>query len=465
MPAHRVALLRAGRPSTSQETALLCGVDGTALAEVDQAPPMLATVTLRDARDGGYGRPPSAAVLTRAGELFSSATLAGLTPAEYCELHARATGVPISVARHTLIDIQVTCADMATRVAAERPGGVVERVGAGEVAGTWRRRGELLAVVAPSNNPGTHVQWIQAVAFGYRLAVRPGAQDPFTPARLMAALHQAGVADQYLSLLPGGHATAEALVRAADLSLVFGGDAVADRYADNRRVILRGPGRSKLLQTGELTADALDTICTSISYDGGLRCTNATAVFTDGDPAAVADAIADQLVRLRAAPPQSPSAQLPVQPRAAAERMRAHLAGVLAGAVDVAAARYDDGGLADLGDGSVGMRPAVLVADRADHPGRRIELPFPCVWVLPWQRSDGMAPLRDTLALTILSPDEHLVDLAAQEPSIRKVLHGHLPTFAAGPTSPHDGYLGSELMEIRGLGRGAELASGVAVGA
>jgi acyl-CoA reductase-like NAD-dependent aldehyde dehydrogenase len=269
---------------------------------------------------------------------------------------------------------------------------------------------------------------------------------------LIAALLDAGVEPSYLSLLPGGHATADTLVRSADLSVVFGSDEAIKRYADNRSVIPRGPGRSKLLHTGELTDWALDTICNSVGYDAGMRCTNATAVFTDADPSEVGEAVAARLAALTPAPPLSLEAQLPVMSTNNAIALRAHLESRCAGAVDVAAAHYPDGVLTDLGDGSAALRPAVLVCDRSDHPGAGIELPFPCVWILPWERRQGFAPLRNTLALTILSDDRTLAEEALREPSIRKVLLGALPTFSAGTTSPHDGYLGQDLMEARGYG-------------
>ncbi|HEU5269116.1 MAG TPA: aldehyde dehydrogenase family protein [Jatrophihabitans sp.] len=449
---HQVHILRCGRPTTSAELAELRGVDGSLLAEVHQAPPLLAGLTVAEMRRSAGGPAPAEDVLRSAGKLFGEASLDGLAPEQYCQLQARSAGVPITVARRALVEMENTFALMADRVLAERPAGVRAEVAAGEIAPVWARRGDVLAVVAPSNNPGTHTQWILAVALGYQVVVRPGARDPFTPARMMAALLAAGLPAESVSLLPGGHGTGDALVAAADLSLVFGGDSAMQRYGHHRAVIRRGPGRSKLLHSGPITETVIGTICDSVGYDAGMRCTNASAVFTDADPAELAAAVADRLAALTPAPPQSEQAQLPVLSLPAARSMRAQLAGRLAGAVDVAAARYPDGGLAELGDGSAALRPAVLLCDRPDHPGAGIELPFPCVWILPWRRELGLAPLRHTLSLTVLSDDRSLAEQALREPSIRKVLFGPLPTYSAGPVSPHDGFLGHELMEARAYG-------------
>jgi hypothetical protein len=452
MPRHHIPLVRAGATVRSAETALLRGVDGTELADVDQAPPLMATLTVAGLRKlPRLVQAPTAELFATAGKIFAEDDVDGLDPERYCEYQALSAGVPVQVARRSLREIAEACARIGTRVLAERPRGATFVVPPGAIEGVWYRKGDVLGVVAPGNNPGVHVQWILALALGYRLVIKPGTKDPFTPARLVGALLLAGLDPTQLSLLPGGHHTGDAVIEEADLSLVFGNDETAARYASERNVILRGPGRSKLLLNGPIDESSLATICTSVGYDAGMRCTNASAVFTDGDPVEVADAIAERLAQLHAAPPLSPSAQLPVLPVEVARTIRGYLDSHLAGAVDVAA-DYRDEAIVEFGDGSAALRPAVLRCDRTDHPGAATELPFPCVWVLPWRTEDGLGPLGDTLALTILHEDHRLAEQALHEPRIRTVLMGPLPTFSSSATSPHDGYLGQELMEVRGYG-------------
>ena len=59
----------------------------------------------------------------------------------------------------------------------------------------WARRGEVLAVHAPGNAPGVHGLWPQALALGYRVAIRPSRREPFTAHRLIHALRQTGFRD------------------------------------------------------------------------------------------------------------------------------------------------------------------------------------------------------------------------------------------------------------------------------
>jgi hypothetical protein len=111
-------------------------------------------------------------------------------------------------------------------------------------------------------------------------------------------------------------------------------------------------------------------------------------------------------------------------------------------------------GVADaLGDGSAALRPAVFQVDRADAPQLGIELGFPCVWVAPWSPADGVAPLRDTLALTVVGGADRLIGALVDEPSIRNVYAGDCPTCWMRPGVPHDGYLAEFLMRTKAVVR------------
>jgi hypothetical protein len=113
-----------------------------------------------------------------------------------------------------------------------------------------------------------------------------------------------------------------------------------------------------------------------------------------------------------------------------------------------------DGILHDLGDGSAVLRPAVHQVDRPDSPQLGAEMPFPCVWIGPWIRADGIEPLQDTLVLTVATEDERLVDQLMAEPGIGNVFVGRHPTHWTEPGLPHDGYLADFLMRTKSVIRG-----------
>lgn len=442
-----IPLLRQGTERTSRDTRVLRAVTGAPLATVHEAPALLARTIVKRMRTGVPSLPLDelGAVLAEAGRRFAKSTIAGLTPEKYTELQALASGVPMHAARQTLRRLGDEGTLLTQVVEEQRPAGCA-------VAGParWSRRGSVLGVVAPSNHPATHVAWLQAIALGYSVAVRPGARDPFTPQRLAHALLDAGFDPDRISLLHGPHSAADALTGAADLALVYGSEATVARMRGNDRVLVRGPGRSKVLVDAPVDEELLDHLVTEIAGDGGVRCTNTTAVLTSGDHRALAEALAERLAGLAVLPVTHPGAVLPARPAAEARALRAALRSAAEGAPDLTERHYagDATPVVD-GDGAV-LRPAVIAVDRADHGGLATELPFPCVWVAPWQPSQGIAPLGDSLALTLFTGRSALVNAALDDPTIRTVIHGRVPGWWQDPHLPHDGYIGQFLREVRG---------------
>jgi acyl-CoA reductase-like NAD-dependent aldehyde dehydrogenase len=315
----------------------------------------------------------------------------------------------------------------------------------------WTRRGDVFAVHAPGNHPGVHSLWLEALALGYRVAVRPSRRDPFTPHRLISALRTAGFGDNQVVLLPTDHDAADAILRGADLAMAYGGEDVMRKYAGVSTMLPQGPGRSKILLTADVDwREHLDVIVASISHEGGRGCVNATAVFVDGDTTAVAQAIAERLGAIPSLPPEDEHAVLPVHPVADARKLERYLLAKAAGTVPWLGG---DGVVDELGDGSAVLRPAVHQLERADAEQAGIEMPFPCVWVAPWTPEAGIEPFRETLVLTAITHDRRLVDALIAEPTISNVYVGDHPTYWIEPGIPHDGYLADFLMRTKAVFR------------
>lgn len=390
------------------------------------------------------------AALSVAAKHFVSDNIAGLSFAEYERTVSRVSGVPLSVVRSATAAIVESAEQAGFSAFQARPTGAVddwrdERTTHGSAV--WTRRGDVFAVHAAGNHPGPHGLWLEALALGYRVAVRPSRREPFTPHRLITALRAAGFGDDQVVLLPTDHDAADEILRAADLGMVYGGDEVVRKYAHDPTILPQGPGRSKILLTRDVDwRDHLDTIVDSVSHEGGVACINATAVFVDGDPAPIAEAIAERLATIPTLPPEDPAAVLPVQPLESARAMADYRAAQAMSTLTVLGDVVDE-----LGDGSAALRPAVHVLDRPDAPQAGVELPFPCVWVAPWTPEAGLAPLRDTLVLTAITGDDALVDALLDEPTISNVYVGDHPTYWLRPGVPHDRYLGEFLMRTKTL--------------
>jgi acyl-CoA reductase-like NAD-dependent aldehyde dehydrogenase len=433
-------------PYRTRARRTLADVTGQPVAELSVVPPLFTHRTVSALR-AAPPLPPNdrAAALAEAGHSFAKSTVDGMTPDEYDHAVSRVGGLPIREVRTARENIGARLARTAHSVGFARPVGAAADPRDVRRGAVWVRRGDVFAVHAAGNHPGTHSLWPAALALGYRVVVRPSRRDPFTPYRLISALRSAGFGDDRVAMLPTEHDTAASLLDTADLAMVYGGDDVIARYGGSPTVLPQGPGRSKILITRDTDWRAhLDVLVDSIAGHGGTGCVNATAVLVDGDAAALADALAGRLAALPSRPPEDEQAVLPVQPTSVARALESFL---LARAEGTAPVLADV--VADLGDGSSVLRPSVRLLDRADAPQAGIELPFPCVWVAPWSPADGLAPLRHTLALTVLTGDGRLVDDLLAEPTVGNVHVGDHPTHVVDPDLPHDDYLATFLMRAK----------------
>jgi acyl-CoA reductase-like NAD-dependent aldehyde dehydrogenase len=294
-----------------------------------------------------------------------------------------------------------------------------------------------------------HSLWLEALSLGYRVAVRPSRREPFTPHRLIFALRASGFGDDQVVLLPTDYAVADEILRQADLSMVYGGQEVIDKYATDPTVLPNGPGRSKILITADVDwRDYLDMIVDSISYQGGVGCVNTTAVFVEGDPSPLAEAIAERLATIPSLPPDDEKAVLPVYSLQTAKTFEEYLLTTAAGTTSHLGGH---GVVDELGDGSAVLRPAVHRLDSPYATQVNVELAFPCVWVAPWTRETGTSVFINTLVLTALTQDEQLLDDLLTDPTIKNLYLGNHPTYWMEPGIPHDSYLGEFLMRSKAV--------------
>lgn len=79
------------------------------------------------------------------------------------------------------------------------------------------------------------------------------------------------------------------------------------------------------------------------------------------------------------------------------------------------------------------------------------ELAFPCVWVSPWSRADGLATLRKSLVVNVITAADDLIDGLLGDSAIGNVYRGNHPTYYGAPEIPHDGFLADVLMRNKGF--------------
>ena len=430
---------------------------GTPVVELSIVPPLYVSRTIGAQRKvRPLPVPQREAALADAADVFATAVIAGLDFEAYVGLASRISGLPIAITRAGARSVADAVASAFDAVRPARPVGAAvdwreERTRNGSAV--WARRGEVFAVHAAGNGPGVHGLWPQALALGYRVAVRPSRREPLTAHRLVNALRQAGFRAEDAVYLPTDHHGADEIIRSADIAMVYGGQDVVDKYAHDPTVVVNGPGRAKILITADRDwRDYIDVIVDSIANLGGMACVNTTAVLYEGDPGPLAEAIAERLAAIEPLPTEDERAILPTQSLDKARALASYLAAKAAGTTPLLGA---DQVVAPVGDRYAALRPAVHVLAEPDTAELieklNIELPFPCVWVSPWSRAVGMEPLRRSLVLTAITGDENLIDDLLGEPTITNVYRGHHPTYYGAPHIPHDGFLADVLMRNKGF--------------
>ncbi|MFJ9693252.1 aldehyde dehydrogenase family protein [Kitasatospora sp. NPDC101183] len=439
--------LVAGKARPSADRALLTDVHGDPLADVGLAPRLAAQAAVDRLRRTADGAAPEPEVFRIAAQLFATAELDGEGPGEYVRRTVRGTGLASTTVRRALEDLATEIGDLPATAAAELP--------AGRLRPTHRVHrapaGRVFAAVMASNHPLPHTSWVQPLFHGYSVAVRPGSRDPFTPRRLVAALLAAGLPPEKLAVLPSPHAVGTFLLGAADRGIVYGSEQAVAAWTDHARIAPRGPGRSRALLDLPLSDGLLDHLAVGAAFDGGTRCTNLSAVLTSNDVHETAAGLADRLARVPVRPAADPEAVLLVVGRDRAEALRRQMAKLATELTDHSSPLYGGDFLVDLGDGSFLPRPMVFAADRADHPAVGTELGFPFVVVAPWSPADGMAPLRPSLVLNLLTDNAAITGQALLDPSVRKITDGAVLPWDLVPGMPHDGNYTGFLLDAKGV--------------
>ncbi|WP_205519063.1 aldehyde dehydrogenase family protein [Streptomyces olivoreticuli] len=431
----------------------LTSVSGEKIGEIGLVSPLYVRRTVAAMREAPV---PSAtdriAMLDKAADIYLTGTIADMNADQYAHLVSVASGVPLSVVRGSIAGVADALRALRHTAGLAMPMGAAAcwddpRTESGSAV--WTRKGDVFAVHASGNTPGVHGLWPEALALGYKVAVRPSNREPFTAFRLISALREAGFSDDSVALLPTDYETADVIIAEADYAMVYGGQDVVDKYAGNPRVLPQGPGRSKILVTKDVDwRDKVSLIADAVSYLGGTACVCTTSVLIEGDPAPLAEALADRLSQIPSLAAEDPAAVLTVQPCEQAEKIDQYLHTVAEGTRPWLGG---DSIVDELPAGGAVLRPAVHEVRSPDASQLNVELPFPCVWVGPWAPEDGIAPLKRSLVVTAMTEDRQLIEDLLREPSITNVYLGDTPTTLMLPGVPHDGYLGEFLMRTKAV--------------
>ena len=383
----------------------------------------------------------AASVLFATGELMIEGQ--AQSPEAYVQAVSATTGIPQALCATNLEKIKGACGQIRATFAGLTRNLAPQALDHGvSVDGlSYIPAARSLGAVLPSNSPGVHSLWIPSLALKVPVYLKPGGSEPWTPYRLRAALLQAGLPAEAISLYPTDHEGSQALLAATERGMVFGQASTVAAYVNNPHVSVHGPGYSKVLVGADCldsTEDFLDVIAASVLDNGGRSCINASTIVVPYGGRDLALALAERLGPVRARPLDDPQAKLAAfASREAAERMASHIESLRGDGVEDCTAQYGDA--VQVADGLAYMRPTVLWCPDNTHVLAKTEFPFPFVSVVEVSREDTLEWMGDTLVLTAITEDEQYRTQLMRSSKADRLNLGLYKTTVVDWTQPHQG--------------------------
>jgi acyl-CoA reductase-like NAD-dependent aldehyde dehydrogenase len=439
----------------------LTGLDGSRLGETTITPPVLVRAVARRSSSALSDLPVQALlkVFRRAADVFSTGQPDGLAPETFVRNVTLTSGLPLSVSRNRTIGLfSPALGSMERFLEVQSPAGldVFDRhvYASGGVQLALTPRGRNVGFVMPGNHPATHFMWLGALAMKIPVILRPSIDDLFTPYRLVRSLLEAGLPEDAVAFVPGAHDLVDAVVEACPLTVLFGGQQIAERYGGNSRIRIHGPGRSKVVVCADADFDeTVRLIVRLVMDDAGRGCINASAVIVEGSAGKLASAVAAALDRVPVLSPLAESAQLGVMLPSHAAAFTATIESRLGdGARELAPG---SGRRVATIDGMTVMRPMVIEVPGFEHSLFGLELPFPFVVFASARRADLVTAARNSLAVIVAGDNSALVRELLLEPTIDKVLGQGALSTEFDPLEPHEGFLLEFLYQKKALRLGA----------
>lgn len=421
----------------------------------------------RRARQSLQSMSPAALVdaCQKAGELFESGTLrigdGQQTPDDFIRQTSATTGMPIAMVAGNVRKNAFVLKNIDKILDALTRGldlNILAR-GYGEegrgVTVSYQAQTDVLGAVLPSNSPGVHTLWLPVIPLQIGLALKPGSQEPWTPYRVAAAMIEAGIPNEAISILPGaGGEIGAAILSSYRRSMIFGGPQTIQQYAGNERVQVHGPGYSKIL-LGDDAADDwrsyLDLMVDSVYRNGGRSCINCSSIYAPRHGREIAEALAERLGPIDVLPPDDPRAGLAAftTPGAAAAIWAAIERDLAGPETTHLTAEY--GPRLVEHETCAYLRPTVWHCKSPECPGANKEYMFPAVAVVDCPQEKMLASIGPTLVGTAITQNEVFRQDLIAATHIDRLNLGPIPTPQVDWLQPHEGNLVEFLYRNRAL--------------
>ncbi len=313
---------------------------------------------------------------------------------------------------------------------------------------------DVVGAVLPSNSPGVHSLWLPVIPMQIGLALKPGAQEPWTPYRMAQALFKAGVPKEAISVYPSGPDAGPAMMGAYDRVMIFGGKPTIEKYAGDPRVQVHGPGWSKII-LGEDEADNweryLDVMEQSVLLNSGRSCINCSSIWTPRHGREIAQALAERLASVEPLPPTDAAAKLAAFTVAEVGEAISKMIDA-----DLEQSRAEDLCQAVRGTPRAVTRercsyllPTVAFGRNPDAPIVSKEFMFPFVNVVECPQEQILDKIGYTLVGTAITNDAQFRRSLLDSTDIDRLNLGPVPTTKLDWFQPHEGNLVEWLYRAR----------------
>ena len=315
-----------------------------------------------------------------------------------------------------------------------------------------------LGVVLPSNSPVVNSIWMPALALGVPVVLKPGREEPWTPLRIMQAFMQAGCPREAFSFYPTDHEGSSVLLERCGRSLLFGDQAVTNAYAQDARVQIHGPGRSKvLIGKDEIHnwREHLPVLIASIAQNGGRSCINASTILVPSHGFEIAQALAAALLDHE---PREPSDERATLSAFANSRFAEFIDHKIeadcraGGAVDVSGSLRGTPRAQQLA-GAPYLLPTIVHCDSIEHPLATTEFLFPFAAVVEVPADRMVELMGPSLVVTAITRDPELIDELTHSHHVDRLNLGPVATSHVEWDQPHEGNLFEFLYERRAIQR------------
>jgi len=462
--------LRFGKPYESLErTTLVHFLSGEPVAEVSQVGGALLG---RDLQKAARARAALLAIdpeeiverLQTAGNLYAHGTLSvgdgRQSPEDFIRQQSATTGLPESLCRANMQKNLFVLSNMDRMLDALSRGLPAEVLWRGwgrehrGVVVSYQAQSPVLGLVLPSNSPGVHTLWLPVIALGVGLVMKPGGQEPWTPYRMAAAMVEAGIPAEAISICPGATDVGAAILSSCRRSMIFGSAKTVEQYRGNPGVQVHGPGFSKIILGDDCVddwEDHLDVMVESVAANSGRGCINASAIWASRHTKAIAAALAERLGPVDVKPPDDPEAKLaaftvPGAAKATWEQIEGGLR--TAGVTHMTAAH---GPRFVEGERCGWLRPVVVHCTSPDPEIARAEYMFPFVTVVECPQQRMLERIGPTLVGTAITADPAFQAALVDCTEIDRLNLGPIPTTRLDWLQPHEGNIIDFLYRSRAL--------------